>query len=39
MAIVSLLTAAGLAPLANGDTQNYAELAATLALMVGPIRP
>ena len=35
VAIVSLLTAAGLAPLANGDTGRYVELAATLALMVG----
>ena len=35
VAIVSLLTAAGLAPLADGDVRLYAALAATLALMVG----
>lgn len=35
VAIVSLLTAAGLAPLADGDALLYAQLAATLALMVG----
>ena len=35
VAIVSLLTAAGLEPLASGDPQQYVELAATLALMVG----
>lgn len=37
VAIVSLLTAAGLEPLARGDTQAYIELAATLALMVGAL--
>jgi sulfate permease, SulP family len=35
VAIVSLLTAAGLEPLARGDPQAYVELAAILALMVG----
>ncbi|MGH9041664.1 MAG: SulP family inorganic anion transporter [Acidimicrobiia bacterium] len=35
VAIVSLLTAAGLEPLARGDTGLYVSLAATLALMVG----
>jgi SulP family sulfate permease len=35
VAIVSLLTAAGLAPLADGDAGLYVELAATLAIMVG----
>lgn len=37
VAIVSLLTAAGLGPLAGGDTQEYVALAATLALMVGAL--
>ena len=37
VAIVSLLTAAGLQPLAGGDTQEYVNLAATLALMVGAL--
>jgi SulP family sulfate permease len=37
VAIVSLLTAAGLEPLAGGDTQDYVDLAATLALMVGAL--
>ncbi len=37
VAIVSLLTAAGLEPLAGGDTKEYVELAATLALMVGAL--
>ena len=37
VAIVSLLTAAGLGPLAGGDTQDYVDLAATLALMVGAV--
>jgi sulfate permease, SulP family len=37
VAIVSLLTAAGLEPLASGDTQDYVDLAATLALMVGAL--
>lgn len=37
VAIVSLLTAAGLEPLASGDTGDYVELAATLALMVGAL--
>jgi SulP family sulfate permease len=35
VAIVSLLTASGLEPLARGDTDLYVSLAATLALMVG----
>ena len=35
VAIVSLLTASGLEPLAGGDTGLYVSLAATLALMVG----
>jgi SulP family sulfate permease len=35
VAIVSLLTAAGLEPLADGSPHHYADLAATLALMVG----
>jgi SulP family sulfate permease len=35
VAIVSLLTASGLEPLAGGDTALYVSLAATLALMVG----
>ncbi|MGH8992126.1 MAG: SulP family inorganic anion transporter [Acidimicrobiia bacterium] len=35
VAIVSLLTASGLEPLARGDTDLYVALAATLALMVG----
>ena len=35
VAIVSLLTASGLEPLAGGDTELYVSLAATLALMVG----
>lgn len=37
VAIVSLLTAAGLEPLAGGDARLYGELAATLALMVGAL--
>jgi sulfate permease, SulP family len=37
VAIVSLLTAAGLEPLASGDSQDYIDLAATLALMVGAL--
>ena len=37
VAIVSLLTAAGLEPLAGGDTNDYVNLAATLALMVGAL--
>ena len=37
VAIVSLLTAAGLEPLAGGDPQTYVDLAATLALMVGAL--
>jgi sulfate permease, SulP family len=37
VAIVSLLTAAGLEPLARGDTRDYIDLAATLALMVGAL--
>ena len=35
VAIVSLLVASGIAPLANGDTTTYIALALTLALMVG----
>jgi sulfate permease, SulP family len=35
VAIVSLLTASGLEPLAGGDTELYVSLAASLALMVG----
>jgi sulfate permease, SulP family len=38
VAIVSLLTATALAPLANGDTGRYAALAATLAAMVGALQ-
>jgi sulfate permease, SulP family len=38
VAIISLLTAAALAPLANGDPVRHATLAATLALMVGAIQ-
>ncbi len=38
VAIISLLTAAALAPLANGDPMRHATLAATLALMVGAIQ-
>jgi SulP family sulfate permease len=37
VAIVSLLTAAGLEPLAGGDTREYVDLATTLALMVGAL--
>jgi sulfate permease, SulP family len=37
VAIVSLLTAAGLEPLARGDSSHHAELAATLALMVAAL--
>ena len=37
VAIVSLLTAAGLEPLARGDAAGYVDLAATLALMVGAL--
>jgi SulP family sulfate permease len=37
VAIVSLLTAAGLEPLARGDASLYGELATTLALMVGAL--
>jgi SulP family sulfate permease len=38
VAIVSLLTAAGLAPLAEGDPARYAQLAALLAVMVGVLQ-
>jgi len=38
VAVVSLLTASGLAPLADGDTATYIALAGTLALMVGVIQ-
>ncbi|HET9771344.1 MAG TPA: SulP family inorganic anion transporter, partial [Acidimicrobiia bacterium] len=37
VAIVSLLTAAGLEPLARGDSGHHAELATTLALMVAAL--
>jgi SulP family sulfate permease len=37
VAIVSLLTAAGLEPLARAETERYVALAATLALMVGAL--
>ncbi len=38
VAVVSLLTASGLAPLAEGDTVVYVSLAGTLALMVGALQ-
>ncbi len=38
VAIVSLLVAAGVAPLADGDPQRYIELALLLALMVGVLQ-
>lgn len=38
VAVVSLLTASGLAPLAAGDTAAYIALAGTLALMVGALQ-
>lgn len=38
VAVVSLLTASGLAPLADGNTAEYIALAGTLALMVGLIQ-
>jgi len=38
VAVVSLLTASGLAPLADGSTTEYIALAGTLALMVGMLQ-
>jgi SulP family sulfate permease len=38
VAVISLLTASALAPLANGDTATYLSLAGVLALMVGVIQ-
>jgi len=38
VAIISLLVAAGVAPLADGDPQRYVELALLLALMVGVLQ-
>jgi sulfate permease, SulP family len=38
VAMISLLVAAGVAPLADGDPQRYVELALLLALMVGAVQ-